>query len=1570
MFNNNVLINAKIIVLLAMLCFSSMLHGQEKTLPFTIESEFITYIQAQSASTPKEHIDEVKSFLSKYSSSWQAVDPEVKEKVMDISLLTLDQNKPFYPFLYDFLRAQSYIDSVLHESELLWLSSMERKMESFKSKDFEKINASIILLSESKCMYSSLQANWFADLYPTKWDSETNSFYFSDIQLSCKAYKDSSVVYGASGYFFPLEDAFIGQGGRVYWNRVGFSEDEIYTEIKSYKINLKSNKYEADTAVLHYPTFLKEATLGRFKDKLIVNKQEESSYPQFYSYDKKTFFGDVFDGLDVVGQYNQQGKKMVFGGDGANAELIVRKGDTIKGRLYSKRIVYSDDKLKASMASWVIYLGASDSIYHNTSDIRYDGKSKEVYIGHSAEISVKMPAINTYHQMMISYENILWKIDSNALEIGLLRVPERKGISVFTSLKMFRLGDFDIIMKGTERNPLYRLKALAEEYGSNNLGLDEIAIDWALSEVTVMPIILQMASMGFLDYNIGKKEITLLPKLYLYLAVSAQKSDFDELEILSSGSEWVKAELHTDSLYMDIYEVERVLFSRKQNVYILPRDNKVRVLYDRDISFDGFLHAGTFDFYVNNAKFIYKDFKIEIEKVDTLLFSINDKDEAGAVKKSKISTLIKSFSGVLYIDSNINKGGLKDIPKYPVFESTMPSYITYNDKYIQSGAYSADSFFFKLEPFRMERLNTFSTDSVTFAGTLVSEGIFPDIKEKLVVMPDLSLGFKTVSSEAGWSAYGGKANFTGMLRLDKNGLVGKGYFDFITSRTNSQALLFLPTAAKGKADRFKLTARVLDGAISYPSVIADSVLVAFNADSTVYSITSLSKPIFPYNKPWSFEGKYSFSEQESKAIGKLLYGTEMQAFSNNWKWGISNIYADSSSIRFGSAQSKALAAMSSVALGGDIESKTMSISPAILSRTAISTATDKQVFSTTIEIEFSQQQYKSKASELLWSWEDKSLLINNTSKKEGSDSLNALPFISNMHSQEGLDFYALQSKFDYSDTTLTVSGVSDLNVADAVFIPDSLRLTIAPNGKIKHFVNAKLMFSKDCRYFSFYGVEGDIVSAKKYKAKGWYDYEANSIEAQSIFFSSIAANSEGFSLAKATVGINDKGSMFRISDGLDFSGKLIISAFDACLRKNADIYFDGWATMSYNTAIIADREGENDYYEETETEAAKRTRRTETEGSATQAEESTTETEVLTAEIEAGLGEDANSSIGAGNGFRVNAYLNKDSVRIPVTALTKGKKGGFMRAGFFMRASSMFPHFTFMETIRSNEQAIVSAEGFLRYVAEDKKYEIIDSLNNNILALSLKDGSASATDFLQLGLRIPALNSTFYGTITRKENEQLFIQSTCAFGFFFAPALFKKTAEDINKNNSLEGIVLTDESLFFDYAEKSLPAKEAQTVCKEMRTYGTLNHIPEKWQSEIVFSHLNFEWDENTYSYRSIGKADVLAIGGQMVNKKLKVMVQISRGRQGDMIDIYLESSRYSWYYFNCTDNITQAISSDPVFNEALSNMKASKRTSAGKEFTISTMRKKNIFVASFEGDTGGRQIEDEETEDTQDTQE
>ena len=64
--------------------------------------------------------------------------------------------------------------------------------------------------------------------------------HFKKSDLKCFSKNDSSIIYGTSGDFRPLTNIWLGNSGKIDWQRAKLDKTKFYAEIKDYNISLKS----------------------------------------------------------------------------------------------------------------------------------------------------------------------------------------------------------------------------------------------------------------------------------------------------------------------------------------------------------------------------------------------------------------------------------------------------------------------------------------------------------------------------------------------------------------------------------------------------------------------------------------------------------------------------------------------------------------------------------------------------------------------------------------------------------------------------------------------------------------------------------------------------------------------------------------------------------------------------------------------------------------------------------------------------------------------------------------------------------------------------------------------------------------------------------------------------------------------------------------------------------------------------------------------------------------------------------------------------------------------------------
>ena len=92
-------------------------------------------------------------------------------------------------------------------------------------------------------------------------------------------------------------------------------------------------------------------------------------------------------------------------------------------------------------------------------------------------------------------------------------------------------------------------------------------------------------------------------------------------------------------------------------------------------------------------------------------------NEKGELSLEPLENEITILNGELLVDTNINKSGIwkEDYPEYPIIRSYERSKVYYDQEEIFSGVYDRERFYFDLDPFEIDSLDSYNRSIVKFS---------------------------------------------------------------------------------------------------------------------------------------------------------------------------------------------------------------------------------------------------------------------------------------------------------------------------------------------------------------------------------------------------------------------------------------------------------------------------------------------------------------------------------------------------------------------------------------------------------------------------------------------------------------------------------------------------------------------------------------------------------------------------------------------------------------------------------------------------------------------------------------
>ena len=1135
------------IFLLSFLSFSSNLRAQELDSLSRNSEQFFQQIASILLNTPSK-VNQAKSqaVLERLYARWTIgrFNKDEKDAIRSMIEAMRDRKLKSYPYLFN------YVTVLMHFSESLqtprsiigWHAYALNKVNEKKTKNFLAFTDFTIDVFEHGRIYNKKSVSWFHRQAKFSFELDTNFLVrYEKLSLVCASKKDSSTIIKTEGVYNYDMELWTGTNGTINWSRFGDEhEEDIFVELQDYRINISKSTYTVDSAVLHYERFFKNPVLGRFTEKVMSSPPNaRSSYPRFEAYRDDFELIDVYPGITYHGGFYLNGLKLFgSGGEGKNASISMSYNGDFFGRANAELFKLEDDELLSQKAEVAFYF-EKDSLYHPGLRIKYKAENGQIQLFSDEEGADMIPFFDSYHNLDIYSPALFWNLDSNDMYFRRIIGVHNENIAAFVSGNYFSERDFYEIQGIDELNPLYVLQNYLKIYDDKVIQLNALAEFMKKPTEQVSAMLINLSNNGFVAYNVRDEVAIVKDRFYDFLNAKSGRSDYDVIRLESNVKNTANAKINLQSMSLDVFGVPEVILSDSQEVYIYPYDNSISFRKNRDFTFDGQVHMGLFDFYSRSNTFVYDSFMINMNYIDSLAFKVYSTDSLQKIDSIiKVKNIISELNGTIYIDMPFNKSGLKEFPEYPIFVSDETSYVYFNEPYIQDSTLLPEMFYFRIEPFQFDSIKSFSTEGMSFAGTLVSGGIFPPINEMLTVMPDYSLGFDHVTPPDGYPIYGGKGTFTDSIFLSNDGFSGSGKLNYLASSSKSDRYIFYPDSLIASAHDFKN----LESPVEYdaPYASADTVNIDWQVDTNIMYVEN---PIdsFKMYRDAMFNGELQLRPENMNGLGAFHF-EQSEIRSNNFTFNYTNLTADSADFYLRKDVDTLVFQSNGYYAKVDFEQQR---------------AWFNHSYENTF-VEFPYNRYISNLDEVEWIMdEDKIELFSDLSSNyQALDTLDDMALIdyslsgpefisTNRDPDSIMRFFAGKATYNLNTFTIDVENVKLIKSADAAIFPANEYVKIIRDGGLFTLQNARIIADTISKYHYIYEAEVDIISKHLYYAKGYTDYVDRNGTSQPIYMIRIEVNSDG-----VTTGLGDMEptDIFFLSPEYFFTGQVGFRADNRFLR--------------------------------------------------------------------------------------------------------------------------------------------------------------------------------------------------------------------------------------------------------------------------------------------------------------------------------------------------------------------------------------------------------------------------------------
>lgn len=1099
----------------------------------------------------------VKAFET-YWSSVDIYDEQKEDYVATINYMVerkMRQFQQFEAFTFAFMAATKCKQE--DESYEAWVKCVRYVIETKPTKFEEFLDNSRMLMSQGILSKNS-QIEWFSSgqMFSYEFDKEPR-VNLGETDIIGRGAKDSVVIFKTKAYYYPLNKEIITKSGTVNWARAGFDANKVYVTLKNVRIDTKKTSYSADSVLYHNEDFFPKPLLGWFEDKAtLVSEEEKVTYPRFKSYDKRVRLNNYFENVDFEGGIEMKGARFVGAGDADNPAFLIFKRDKKDFVVIAAdNITLKKTGVNSSMCRALVFLD-KDTIYHSAVEMKYNDEKKELVIYRTKEGISQAPFFNTYHKVDMYFEAIYWKTDESLMEFKMIQGPGQARMAVFESYDFFDENRLKQIQQMHDRNPVITLYNLYLAKKSNVATFNEIVKHFGYDPTDVRSFLMEMAILGFVDYVTQKEIVYMRPKMRNFLLANSKKQDYDIIQFQSLTNSKNNAKLNLMNFDLHIYGVKEIFLSDSQYVSVYPRGEEIILKKNRDFEFGGLVRAGLFDFNASQCRFNYEHFKIDMNIIDSLMIYVEDKSQApnymGEYPLVLVKNSIQDIKGYIEIDEPNNKSSTKYTPKYPIYTSTSPGGVYFDKPEIFKGVYKRDKFYFRVLPFKLERLDDFETDSIEFNGYLVSAGIFEDIKRPLKVRSDFSLGFVHQTGTSGMPVYGGKGKFTNTIDLSNNGLRCFGKIDYLNSFGETNDSYFFPDSANALLDTYLVKEQ--DKGTEYPSVVGDKVNMHWEPYNERMLVHSGQKPLRIFNEA-DLNGNVEITPSGALAAGEINF-EKAQIFSKKYVFKHHEILSDTLNFNLKSKDFDDLAFKTSNQ-NGHIDLK---------QRKGHFTSNGDASL-----VEFPINLYKTNCKTFDWKMDDEEIVIyyddpfknvdiKSTPSKELYKMVSKGNELISVHpAQDSLFFCAKSAVYSLKTYVIEADGVKYIEVADAIVIPKDGKVKIFKNAEMQTFENARILTNTLTQYHEVFDAFASIGSRKWYTGKGKINYIDELETKQVITLDTIFVDksSKSYALGKIPMETN-----FTLSPHFGFYGDVKLTA------ENQFLFFSGAAIINHGCDTI------------------------------------------------------------------------------------------------------------------------------------------------------------------------------------------------------------------------------------------------------------------------------------------------------------------------------------------------------------------------------------------------------------------
>lgn len=788
-------------------------------------------------------------------------DKEVDKKIMllvqDIKRLHLSVSEDYLPFFKVF--NAYYSKQITKEHFLKFIQFSGSLLQASRISESRQIVLTLSQFLEHKILHQSTNYKWITKRAKWEFDVEYEPIIrFESLDLVCVQSTEQFVVTQTQGRFNLLTKHFEGNEGTIKW-----PQHRRKVLLKDYELFVNQVYFEAKDVELIDPTLQKKSVFGTFSHRMsLLDETWRALEPQFVSHDIipiKNYHKDV----NIQSGIHIKGNQIdLIAPKGKSSKIEFIKDGKPFVHLDAQKFTLENGDFFARESMFILFLNG-DTISHPAIDLAFDLKKQKLHAKTSNNQFGRSPFYDGLHELQIVADHLYWEKEKNNLIFQNNQTSRLVPVQ-YQSLRFFDKNWFIDLFNFDNTHPTSYLWRLCKKHkGVREFYIEEIQEAYSFPDLHhAKELMIEFTNQGFVNYNPFEGIVYVQDRFFTFVTALHKNTDFDRIRFESKVNNRPSGIVDLETGILTIQAVTEVPVSIKNDVTLYPEDKILHVYPNLDMKFNGSTMCGKFGFFGADQEFVYDDYEVQFNKIDSFryLLDIADVEDSGLFIHP-CKTVLQEFTGVLEIDHPKNKSSKQKTKAFPIIKTTAPAYVYY-DK-VKGGLYGRDEFYFEVDTFLWNTVLVLKTEELTFPGTLKSGGIFPDIRETLVLNENEELGFVRNTNET--YPLHTDASYASYLRLTNQGLFGKGTIHKDDMVFECDSIDFYPEYVFAHANRFNNHS----SKSSSPQIRSNNVRLDWFVDEQWMEIKNQSSP-FQLNHTTQLNGGVEYDMNNYFGYGSIV----------------------------------------------------------------------------------------------------------------------------------------------------------------------------------------------------------------------------------------------------------------------------------------------------------------------------------------------------------------------------------------------------------------------------------------------------------------------------------------------------------------------------------------------------------------------------------------------------------------------------------------------------------------------------------------------------------------------------